>query len=138
MYEAIQLEQVIEQLIEQKTGIRECTFNQIDKNLTIIATNLNLQKPYYLNRHNTPDLAISRAIRMSIAYPVMITPVLYQGDLFGDGGEAISYPITIFDQELDETIGITIASHNENKDYHLTKRRFQRFGLFLNKWTNLK
>src|SRR5690606_21665859 len=86
MYEAVGLEERLEKYIEEKTGIKNCTFKQINKNLTIIATNLNFQKAVYFNKDNTPDLPIARAVRMSIAFPSIITPIEYDGDLYGDGG----------------------------------------------------
>jgi NTE family protein len=113
MYRATALEEKIEQLIADKTHIKNCTFSQIKKNLTIITTNLNRQCPRYLNKDLTPNLVISKAVRMSIGYPMIMTPVLFQDEYYGDGGESINYPITYFN-DLDKTIGITFAAHNEN------------------------
>lgn len=113
LYDAIDLENEIEKLIRQKTNIKNCTFVQIPKNLQIVATNLNHQKPYIFNRENTPDMVISKAVRMSIAYPGIISPILYQGDYYGDGGITLNYPITIA-PNLDETVGLLFISINEN------------------------
>lgn len=121
MYEANKLEEEIERLIRVKTNIKRCTFCQIEKNLTIISTNLNLQCPKFFNKETTPEMPISKAVRLSIGYPLVMTPVLYEGDLYGDGGEFINYPITTFDN-LDETLGITFAAHNENLDGTLKNR----------------
>lgn len=121
MYEAIKLEEEIERLITLKTNIRYCTFCQIQKELTIISTNLNYQCPRYLNKYTTPNLPISKAIRMSIGYPLIMTPVCFEGDLYGDGGEFMNYPITTF-ADLDETLGITFAAHNEHHNGTLKKR----------------
>lgn len=121
MYEAIGLETEIEKLIMTKTNIKNCTFCQCEKNLTIIATNLNHQKPVFFNRDTSPEMVVSKAVRMSIAYPILITPVMYEGNLYSDGGEFIHYPITLF-ENLAETIGITCVSHNENVDGTLKDR----------------
>lgn len=115
LYEAECLENEIENLICRKTNIKYCTFSQIEKNLTIIATNLNYQKPYFFNKKLTPDMIISKAIRMSIAYPGIMTPITYRGDLYADGGITINYPIITIDN-LEETIGITFSAYNENMD----------------------
>jgi NTE family protein len=123
MYEANKLEEEIEKLICKKTNIKLCTFCQIKKNLTIIATNLNYQRPVLFNRDNSPEMPISKAVRLSIGYPIVITPVLYNGDLYGDGGEFLNYPIVTFDDDvLDKTIGITFSAHNENRDGTLAQR----------------
>ena len=121
MYGANAFEEKIESLIRAKTNIKNCTFDQIDMNLTIISTNLNYQCPRFFNRKNSPNVPISKAVRMSIGYPSVITPVLFEGDLYSDGGEFINYPITTF-KNLDETLGITFASNNENPDGTLKNR----------------
>lgn len=121
MYMATALELEVEKLICDKTHIKNCTFSQLEKNLTIISTNLNYQCPTLFNKESTPTMVISKAVRMSIGYPVVIAPVQYEGDLYGDGGEFINYPITIF-ENLSETIGITFAAHNENPNGTLKSR----------------
>lgn len=121
MYDATLLENKIEELIREKTHIKDCTFKQIKCDLTIISTNLNYQTPRFFSKSNSPNMIISKAVRMSIGYPLIISPVLFEGDLYGDGGEVINYPITIFDN-LDETMGITFASYNENNDGTLKSR----------------
>ena len=123
MHDANELENEIERLISVKTNIRLCTFSQIRKDLTIIATNLNYQCPKFFNKENTPNVAISKAVRCSISFPFIMTPVLFEGDLYIDGGAYINYPITTFkDQELDETIGITFSTYNENLDRSLKEK----------------
>ena len=121
MYRAARLEEEIERLIRIKTNIKFCSFCQIDKDLTIISTNLNYQCPKFFNKETAPDMPISKAVRLSIGYPIIMMPVLYEGDLYGDGGEFINYPITTF-EDMDETLGITFAAHNENKNGTLKDR----------------
>ncbi|AQN68512.1 patatin-like phospholipase [Saudi moumouvirus] len=120
-YNANKLEEEIEKLIADKTHIKNCTFSQIRIDLTIISTNLNYQRATYFNKENTPDMIISHAVRMSIGYPLIMIPVSYNGDLYGDGGEFINYPITMY-KNLEETIGITFANYNENNDGTLKNR----------------
>jgi NTE family protein len=123
MYEAKELENEIEKLISLKTNIKLCTFSQINMNLTIISTNLNYQCARFFNRDNTPEIPISKAVRLSIGYPLIMTPVLFEGDYYGDGGEFMNYPITTFDdKDLDKTLGITFAAYNENNNGTLKSR----------------
>ena len=122
MYEACKLEEEIERLIRIKTNIKFCTFNQIKMNLTIIATNLNWQCPRFFSRENTPDVPISKAVRMSIGYPLVMCPVPFEEDLYGDGGVYMNYPILMFEDCLDETIGFTFSAHNENSNGTLKNR----------------
>ena len=104
MYEANRLEEFIEKLIRQKTHIKQCTFSQINMNLSIIATNLSYQRPAIFSKDITPEMVISKAVRMSISYPGIITPILHDEDYYGDGGEFMNYPIIMF-EDLEETIG---------------------------------
>lgn len=121
MYEASRLEEEIERIIRAKTNIKYCTFCQIEKNLTIISTNLNYQRARFFSKEETPEMPISKAVRLSIGYPPLMTPVMYEGDLYGDGGEFLNYPITTFD-DLEETLGITFSAYNENDDGTLRER----------------
>lgn len=138
LYEAKKLEEEIERLIRIKTNIGYCTFSQIKINLTIFSTNLNYQCPRAFNRDNTPRMALSKAVRLSIGYPIIMVPVLFEGDFYGDGGEFMNYPITLSPngagyagssdsgiitiKNLDETIGITFAAHNEHRNGMLKNR----------------
>lgn len=122
MYQACPLEEEIERLIRVKKNTKFCTFSQVKMNLTVIATNLNMQCPRYFNRETTPEFPISRAVRMSISYPLVMAPILFEGDYYGDGGIYMNYPIIMFENKLDETIGVTFSAHNENRDGTLNKR----------------
>lgn len=117
------LEDEVERLICNKTNIKQCTFSQIEKNLTIIATDLNYQCAKFFDRNSTPNVPISKAIRLSTAYPIVMAPVLFEGNLICDGGAFLNYPITtVPDEELEATIGITFSAHNENIDGSLKER----------------
>ena len=122
MYEACPLEEEIEKFIRIKTNIKYCTFSQIKMKLSIFSTNLNMQCPRLFNKDTTPEIPISKAVRMSISYPLVMTPILFEGDYFGDGGIYMNYPILMFEKQLDETIGITFAAYNENNDGTLKTR----------------
>uniref|UniRef100_A0A6C0LTC4 PNPLA domain-containing protein n=1 Tax=viral metagenome TaxID=1070528 RepID=A0A6C0LTC4_9ZZZZ len=121
MYNADGLEAEIERLITKKTHIKNCTFSQIKINLKIVTTNLNYQRAEIFDKISTPMMIISKAVRMSISFPFTITPSLWNGDLYGDGGEFVNYPIILF-ENLEQTIGIAFASYNENKDGTLRNR----------------
>jgi predicted acylesterase/phospholipase RssA len=121
IHDGKEFEQFIEDLIEKKTGIQYCTFEQLDFKLTLISTNLNYQKAIELNRTNTPKLAISKAVRMSSAFPLFFTPVEYEGDLYSDGGATNNYPINYF-KNLDETFGICFSLSNESYNGTLLSR----------------
>jgi len=123
MYEAKKLEDEIERLIMNKMNIKQCTFSQIEMNLTVVATNISHQKAVFFNKTTYPKMVVSKAIRMSISYPIVMMPVLFEDDYWGDGGEFVNYPIINFPPN-EETIGITFAAHNENRDGTLKSKVF--------------
>lgn len=88
---AAELEIEIEKLISTKTGITNCTFSQIQTNLTILSTNVNKQNVLEMNTKNTPDLPLSQAVRMSMSIPLLLEPVLYNGDYYEDGAIALNF-----------------------------------------------
>ena len=120
MYDAILLHKYIEKLIYRKTGIRKCTFSQLEINLTIVATDLNYQCPCYFNKNTDPDMPISKAVRMSISYPIIISPMVHNGTLYGDGGNTVNFPFSIYD-DAEKTIGITFSTIDENADGSLKR-----------------
>lgn len=88
---AANLEIEVEKMIYAKTGITNCTFSQIQTNLTLITVNVNKQSVLAMNVTNTPDLALSKAIRMSASIPLLLEPVLYNGDYYEDGGISLDF-----------------------------------------------
>lgn len=121
MYNAKPLKKEIDRLIEKKTGIKKCTFADLPCNLIIATTNLNYQSVEIFSKDSTPNMIVSKAVRMSISYPGYISPVLWNGNLYTDGGVSVHYPIVLF-KNLSETLGITFAAHNENIDGTLVNR----------------
>lgn len=122
MYMAGPLEEEIERLIRNKTNIKYCTFSQVPINLSVVSTNLNRQEIRIFNRENTPEVPISKAVRMSISYPMVMTPVFFEGEYYCDGGISMNYPISLYKHCLDETIGVTFSAYNENDDGTLKDR----------------
>lgn len=108
-YEGTSLVEELDKLIEIKTGIKNCTFGDLpDVNLTLITNNINKKKVLEMNRENTPNLPISKAMRMSFATPIIFTPVLYEGDYYVDGGCTLYYPFGLLPEE--NRIGIFVRT----------------------------
>lgn len=108
-YQATGLEKKMDEIIEAKTGKKECTFNDIpDIDLTLICININKQKVIEMNKNNTPNLVISKAIRMSFSVPFILTPVLYEGDYHIDGGYALYYAFGLVPKK--NRLGVFIKS----------------------------
>lgn len=85
----------------------------------IIATNLNKYNYKIFDYINTPDVKIIKAIRMSIGIPFLFTVEKYQGNIYVDGGLINNYPIKLFDDNLDNVLGIKLTSKGELKDHSI-------------------
>lgn len=50
----------------------------------------------YLDHITEPDISVITAVRMSVAVPLLVTPVYYKGDYYVDGGLLDNAPIALF------------------------------------------
>jgi NTE family protein len=61
------------------------TFAQIDKNLSILATDVNGGGPVIFNKENCPDMKISLAVRYSMSIPLLFSFKSYRHHILVDG-----------------------------------------------------
>jgi NTE family protein len=99
-------------MIEQLTGDGELTFGQLGKlikagsisraglpflELYLPTTNLSRNCLEVFSHETAKDLCIADAVRMGSSFPVMFTPVRYNGCYYGDAGIIRNYPVAQFD-----------------------------------------
>ena len=60
-------------------------FNQVDKDLHILATDVNGGGPIVFNKQNSPDLKISKAVRFSMSIPLFFSFQSYKDHVLVDG-----------------------------------------------------
>jgi len=113
---------LIEQIITQKTGIKHINFKQLYEltkiNLTIVGSCLTTKEADYYSHINSPTLKVSMAIRISIGMPGFFVPIVMNGKKYIDGAIINNYPMNLFENELDQTIGILICNeYNTNYTY---------------------
>ncbi|MCX7745455.1 MAG: patatin-like phospholipase family protein [Clostridia bacterium] len=72
-------------------------YERTGKELHLMLCNSNYGKTLVANHINTPDMAVTFAVRCSMAIPFFFYPMTYNGDLFVDGGTMYNYPVEIFD-----------------------------------------
>jgi NTE family protein len=108
------LHNVIEDILNKKTGIANITFAQLYEitkiTFTVVGSCLNTKEAIYYNHLNTPDFKVSLAIRISTSMPGFFIPVKIDGKTYIDGAVIDNYPIDLFHEELDKTIGILICT----------------------------
>jgi predicted acylesterase/phospholipase RssA len=91
--------------------------------INIISFEVNEYKIHELSYKNYPNLSILKAVQMSCALPILITPVFIDDKCFMDGGIACNYPLNFCvdsGKELDEILGFknkySDEKSNINKD----------------------
>jgi predicted acylesterase/phospholipase RssA len=107
-----------------KENITLLELYQITKKKIIASTVcLNNGQTEYISYENYPNLRFSDLLRMTSAVPVFYAPVIINDKYYIDGGMSDNYPISIFDDNIEEVIGLYTITKTENtkinnfKDY---------------------
>ena len=77
----------------EKGKNRAVTFKYIEKNLTIITTDISNFECQAFSKTNTPDFEIATAVRISSSMPGLMTPYEYNKELLVDGDLQKSMPM---------------------------------------------
>lgn len=76
----------------------QLTFNQLfrltSKVFTCVATNLTTRSGVYMNHMSHPDMLVADAVYMSMSIPLLIQPIIRDGNVFVDGCIAGTIPLT--------------------------------------------
>lgn len=132
-YKGEKLTSWIDQLLEEKTGIKNITFSQLHslsvdnnsyKDLYVTVTNLSKQRWELISYKNYPNMRIADGVRISASIPMYYSAVFIDStgkiynqppknirvEVLVDGGFLANYPIHVFDTdyELEETIGLRL------------------------------
>lgn len=103
---------ILKRLCEEKGLNENITFKEhFDKTnikLTITGSCLNESKVHYFNYETFPDMKILTAIKISCCIPIIFMPIKFNNKLWLDGGLLNNYPIKFCEDEIDNTLGITI------------------------------
>ena len=106
---------VISKLIIAKKLDPEITFIELYKKtlikLIITSSCINDKKIYYFSHETYPNMQVLKAIRMSISIPIYFAPVTYENQIYIDGGCIDNYPIQLFNNDLDNVIGLYVSAN---------------------------
>lgn len=118
---------LIEEIITKKTNIKHINFRQLYEitkiHFIVVGACLTTKETVYYDYVNTPNFKVSMAIRISIGIPGFFTPITIGVNKYVDGGVLNDYPMNLYDDKLDETIGIRISDHY-NTDYKYPEEYF--------------
>jgi len=105
-------------LISVKTGNPDYSIKNLylDKNIKLIipVTSVLNSKLIYFNQNY--DIPIRMAVKMSMTIPHVFNPVIYEGGMYVDGGVFDYYPISVFDDDIQDTsevLGFKICSKDQ-------------------------
>jgi NTE family protein len=100
----------IEEILTKKTNIKHINFRQLYEitkiHFIVVGSCLTTKEIVYYDYINKPNFKVSMAIRISIGMPGFFTPVIIDGNKYIDGGILNNYPMNLFMDKLEETIGI--------------------------------
>lgn len=95
------------------TGLNNPTFSDIYKkygtSLIVTGTNLTKCRLEYFTKETHPDMPVCLACRISSTIPYFFRPIIFNGDIFVDGGTLNNYPIDYFNGS-DKTLGLKLVS----------------------------
>ena len=133
------IEYVIKRMIKFKKYNENITLEELYKltkiKLIITGSNLNKCEAEYFSYENNPKMPLYLAIRISMSVPYYLQPIKYNNITYVDGGCLDNFPIDLFENNLEETIGILFL---DNIDYHdnidnleiLSKRLWQTYMVY--------
>jgi NTE family protein len=81
-------------------------YTKTNKKLILVSVCLNTTEVCYLSHETFPDLPLYLAIRMTTSIPLIYCPVIYEKRMYVDGACIDNYPISVFKDELNKTLGI--------------------------------
>lgn len=67
-------------------------YQRTGKVLTLVTTNITKRKIEYHNYLTQPQMSVLLSLRMSINIPIVLEPILYQGDYYVDGAVLDHFP----------------------------------------------
>lgn len=114
------IEYVIKRLIKGKNFNENITLKElydIKKKKAIFTTMcINTIEICYMSHETHPTLPLYLAIRMAISLPLIYCPVQYNGYYYIDGGCYDNYPMSVFKNDIDSTIGILLVDSRDTVD----------------------
>jgi len=113
-------------MLEEHKKMKDLTFSKLKEKrgieLHVVAVNINKSKTVIFSPTETPDILICDAVCASMAVPYFFEPMRIKLnsesdlDVYVDGALGINFPLYIFKDELNQTIGLKIADVYTKRD----------------------
>lgn len=99
-YKGKKLETLIEKILFKKFNKKLITFEQMftqtKNHLRVVGTNVTQKKVAYFDHIETPNMPVSKAVRISMGVPYLYKSVKYEGDHYVDGGVLRNLDLNLF------------------------------------------
>jgi NTE family protein len=124
------IESIIKDILYRVTGDANISFKNLYEithiSYTVVGSCLTTKEAVYFNHINYPDFPVYLGVRISMGIPGLFTPIILpeNNNKYIDGVMTDNYPIELFHDELDKTIGILICN-DYNTDYKYPEEYFQ-------------
>lgn len=116
------LKKIIEIILEKKGYDKNITmlelYEKTNKTLNICVSNITSAESEIINHETFPNFNLVYAVAISCSVPFYFTPKVIDKNIYIDGGLYNNYPINIFDNDIENTIGCNILTSN-NKKYEI-------------------
>jgi len=116
---------LLEKMLQMKLGVQDITFMDLakvtGKNLVVCVSNLTRERHEFMSLDTTPGMSVVLAIKMSCALPILMTPVVFNGDLYVDGGVYNNFPMDYFKASfLQDILGINLEVERKTPENFLS------------------
>lgn len=96
---------MLSEALYNKLHVKDITFidlaKKTGKDLIVSAVNVTQCTTRYFNMDDSPTLSVLQAVRMSISIPLIFEPVMFNGDMYVDGGLFDNLPINYIQYKKD-------------------------------------
>ena len=114
------LREILEILLYNKLKIKKINLEELyyttNKTLNIVVTNISNGTEEIFNKDNTPKYNVIDCIIASCSIPGLYPPIKLNNNYYIDGFLVNNYPIDIFKDDLENTIGVKITESTYYKD----------------------
>ena len=118
------IQYIIGTLMLKKNYSLNTTFKELHektgKKLIITGCCVNTVSIHYFSHETTPNMKILTAVRITYSIPVIFKPVTFENKIWIDGGCMDNYPMELFKDNIENTLGILLDDTNNIEQFQDT------------------
>ena len=118
------IQYIVGMLMIKKNYNLNTTFKELHektgKKLIITGCCVNTVSIHYFSHETTPNMKILTAARITYSIPVIFKPVTYENKIWIDGGCMDNFPMELFKDNIENTLGILLDDKNNIDEFQDT------------------